>query len=226
MLDLDYADPLAPAFAPDDIVVRAVRFRRRRRLTIAATTMAGVLAVIAALGFPVWWQQGARGTTAGNPYGTNLADPVADQHLASDPIVVLDVSHGWKSFVYYSLAGEVCSGAIAVSGGSPGFFTGGCGEKVDTSHAWVEKPLPTAVFVGPDETLWIGLVEGPASTVKLEFMGETVIAPVVPVQVHGLIGLGAYAMWIPTHGATSYGSEDMSDVVATTIGGKLVATLP
>jgi hypothetical protein len=227
MLDLNYADPLAPVFAPDEIVGRAIRVRRRRRLTLAGTAMAGVLAVIAALGLPVWWPKSATDVAqAGNPYGTNLADPVADQHRTSDPIVVLDASHGWRSFVYYSLANEVCWGAIAIAGSSRGYLTSSCGTSDDTSHAWVQKPLPLGVGDLAGDDLWVGFVEGPASTVHLDFMGTTLTAPVIPVEVHGLVGLGAYAMWVPTHGARSYGWADMSDVVATTVGGKVVATTP
>ncbi|HEY1488961.1 MAG TPA: hypothetical protein VGF84_22830, partial [Micromonosporaceae bacterium] len=154
MLDLDYADPLAPVFAPSEIAERAASVRRRRRITFAGTAAASLLAVIAVFGIPIWWQTGT--AAGGNRYGTNLADPVPDQHRATDPIVVVDASRGWRSFVYYSLANQICWGAIAIAGSSRGYLSSACGGPVDTSRTWVEKPVPVAVDDNAGDDLWIG----------------------------------------------------------------------
>jgi len=223
MLDLEYADPYAPVLSSDRVVAQAKRVRVRRRTTAAVTGVAAIAAV-AAFGLPAIGRDNSYNPgTPSNRYGTDLGDPVPSQHLASDPIVVVSSTGGWNAFVYYSKSDEICMGAVATSG-AVGYVTSQCGDQVNVANPWIDKPTFQPVDNGHGDDLAIGLVVGDATAVSLQFFGHTVTATVVPVTVHGLTDVGAYAMWLPTGGATSYGWGDITDVVATDARGQTVAT--
>jgi len=49
-----------------------------------------------------------------------------------------------------------------------------------------------------------------AATVEVTFRGETTVAEVQPLPVHGNPGLSVYAALLPIGGATTYGTDDIS----------------
>jgi len=125
----------------------------------------------------------------------------------------------------------VCVGVAAFEGPHSGFVSESCNSidhgPVIEPGIWVDKPVFQGAPLGDGRhVLVIGLVRGNATTVSLAFLGQRATASVVPVPEPHWAGLGAYAMWLPTRGATTYGSADISDVEARDANGKLVAELP
>jgi hypothetical protein len=137
----------------------------------------------------------------------------------------------WHAYVYQALDGGVCVGVAAFRGPDRGFVSESC-DSVDhglviEAGVWVDKPVFQGAPLGDGRhVLVIGLVRGNATTVSLAFLGQRATAPVVPVPEPNWAGLGAYAMWLPTGGTTTYGSADISDVEARDANGRLVAELP
>jgi hypothetical protein len=224
MIDLDYSDPYAPQLVADPIVTSGRRLRRRRRIIGGGGAFA-VLAAVVCVAIIV--PHDPRPATSAAPF-----DPAPGQHRPSDPVVIVGTPiPNWHAYVYQSLGGGVCIGAAAYSGSDKGFVSGTCdsvdhGSVIDPG-VWVQQPLFQGAPVGDGRhVLVIGLVRGPATTVTLDFMGQRASAPVVPVPEPGWDGLGAYAMWLPTHGAQAYGSDDITDIEARDAHGHLVARLP
>jgi hypothetical protein len=221
MIDLDYSDPFAPQVAADPIVANGRRVRRRRRI------LGGGIVALAVVVCAVVAPHGAASEPVAVPF-----DPVPDRHRPSDPVVIVGTPiPDWHAYVYQALDGGVCVGVAAFKGPDDGFVSDTCDSVADGSviepGVWVDKPLFQGAPLGDGRhVLVIGLVRGNATTVSLAFLGQRATAPVVPVPEPGWSGLGAYAMWLPTHGATTYGSADISDVEARDANGKLVAELP
>jgi hypothetical protein len=194
--ELDYVDPFAPVFWADEVVARAKRGRRNRRLTLIGAAAAGVLAVLAVFGVPGWWDR-ADNEAAGantNSYGTNLADPVPGEHLASDPVVMIAASGGWQTFVFYSTAGALCIGAVELSGRNRGY--------VMTKSA-PALGRPNVLSIDGQGTVVVGFVNGSIGSVHVRDDGHTYVAKVVPAPMHGMTDLGAYAVWLPRNASTT-----------------------
>jgi hypothetical protein len=224
MIDLDYSDPYAPQLAAEPILTRARRVRRRRRIIGGGGGAFAVLAAVVCVAIVV--PHDPRATSAA-PF-----DPAPGRHHPSDPVVIVGTPiPDWHAYVYESVDGGVCIGAAAYSGPDKGFVSETCdavdhGSVIDPG-VWVRQPQFQGAPLGDGRhVLVIGLVRGPATTVTLDFFGQRASAPVVPVAEPGWDGLGAYAMWLPTHGARAYASGDISDIEARDANGWLVAQLP
>jgi hypothetical protein len=137
---------------------------------------------------------------------------------------------GWHAFVFQATDGSLCTGSAAFSGPDRGFTSYGCIGSVDPPvvppGVWVQRPEFEGSPTVSGYVLAIGLVRGPAKTVTLTFLGRPATAPVVPVPEPGWEGLGAYCMWLPTNGATTYGTANVTDVQALDANGYVVTSLP
>ena len=222
MIDLDYADPAAPAIAPEHVVAIGRRVRRRRRI-FGGGSMALVVAAIAWTATVILPQAG---TAPPAPF-----DPAPGKHRPSDPVVIVGTPiAGWHAFVFRATDGSLCIGAAAYSGPDRGRASYGCDGSTDSPivppGVWVQKPIFQGAPLGDHYVLAIGLVRGPVTTVTLDFLGREATAPVVPVPEPGWEGLGAYCMWLPTYGATTYGTANVADVQAWDANGSVVTSLP
>lgn len=222
MIDLDYADPAAPAIAPEHVVSIGRRVRRRRRI-LGGGSMALVVAAIA-------WTATVMLPQAGSAPPATF-DPAPGKHRASDPVVIVGTPiAGWHAFVFQATDGSLCTGSAAFSGPDRGFTSYGCIASVDPPvvppGVWVQRPEFEGSPTVSGYVLAIGLVRGPAKTVTLTFLGRPATAPVVPVPEPGWEGLGAYCMWLPTNGATTYGTANVTDVQALDANGYVVTSLP
>jgi hypothetical protein len=215
-VDLAYSDPLEPTIAVETIVARARRVRLYRRVRAGSLL---VLVMVAAAGF----------ATLINPFGSSAQKSLPAGPLTKlNNVVVVDASvKGWESFVYLSAEREVCGGTVGTSGAGTGhiFTTCGWASATDSSTgAWVMKPVFQAApqpSENGDKALAIGLVRGNAVSVTVTFKGQTIKTRVVPIA--GDSGLGAYAVWLPLNGSTSYGWNDIDSVVATRANGQTLA---
>jgi hypothetical protein len=219
MIDLDYADTVAPAIPAERVITIGRRLRRRRRIA-GGGSMFLMVAAIAWAATVMIPQTGS----APAPF-----DPVPDKHRPSDPVVIVGTPiAGWRAFVFRSTDDLLCMGSAAYGGPDEGRASYGCetASVVITPGTWVQKPeFQGAPFDG-SHVLAIGLVRGPATTVTLDFLGHKASAPVVPVSEPGWAGLGAYCLWLPTYGTPGYGTPDVSDVEAWDRDGRLVTSLP
>ncbi len=214
--NLTYQDPLEPTIAAHTVIARARRVRRRRRLSAAGSAAAAVAAVAL----------GAAGLVpAGRPGAPS--EPANPLSGLDSPVVVGTPAPGWQAIVYLSPDDDVCGGTVAVSGSDRGYFSSTCGwasPHQTSTGIWVMKPLfQVAPIDKTDQVLAIGLVRGNAASVTVRFLGHDVTANVVPADLPGSSELGAYAVWLPLNGATTYGWSDIDIVIARDSRGDIVA---
>jgi len=221
MIDLDYADPAAPAIAPDHILTVGRRVRRRRRAA-GGGSMALMVAVLAWTATVMLPQSGSVPAAF---------DPAPGKHRPSDPVVIVGTPiAGWRAFVFRSTDDGLCMGSAAYSGPDQGYTSYVCTDAGNTSvvlpGVWIQKPTFESAPLDGKHVLAIGLVRGPATTVTLDFFGRQAIATVVPVQKDGWEGLGAYCLWLSTNGEQTFGTANVTDVEAWDSDGRLVTSLP
>jgi hypothetical protein len=85
-VDLSYHDPAAPSIAVQEVVAKAKRVRRRRRVSMLTSAVAAVTAV-ALTGTLSWGHR-----NGGHADWTQVAmtDPVYQMHPASEDMIVID----------------------------------------------------------------------------------------------------------------------------------------
>jgi hypothetical protein len=147
-----------------------------------------------------------------------------------EPVVVDESVPGWRSLLWTSVDGQICSGTIGVSGHARGNAALTClmvasDIQFPAGAAPVGLPafqaLPTP-FDNADKVLVIGLARGDVGSVGITFRGHTVDATAHTIRSGLHPELVAYAAWLPLDGATSYGSGDISALVAWDTGGRLL----
>jgi len=221
-LDLDYDDPFATEVSADMIIARSRKAHRRSRVGLAA----GVCAVAVVL---AWLSSGVtgwfgRGTDVGGDLASALAatGEYAAHMPDGEPVVVDSSVAGWASVVWLSVDGQLCAGTVGVAGSARGSEAFNCwhvgGEAMfPAGAAPVRLPafeaLPTPADSG-GKVLVIGLARADVATVDIEFHAHRVSAVVYPVTPGTGTAFGAYAAWLPVDGATSYGTADITSLVA------------
>jgi hypothetical protein len=178
----------------------------RSRLTWLLVAVAAVIALIA-----VAQHHPDRPTASAQAVAV---DPVADLHRPSDPLVDLSPTvPGWRTFAFVSKEGTLCGGSasttttnhavacwVPVYGGTPGDWI--------ALPAFQVLPPPDAV---DGKVYVIGVMRCDATEVEVTFRFETTLAQARPIP--GTPGLRVYTALLPIHGATTYGTNDISALV-------------
>jgi len=149
----------------------------------------------------------------------NPADPVADRHPPEEPIIDVNTgAAGWHSFVFVSTDEQICGGSASTERAD---LAVSCWMPVTKASVgrWIALPafqtLPAPWNRGNgNEVLVMGLFRCQATSVDITFRSQKVMAVIQPVAVHGRDGLSLYTAWLPLNGATTYGTADISSIIA------------
>lgn len=227
-MSLEYDDPLVPLVDVATVISRAHRIRRRRR-AVAGTALALISAATVVLPTAV---PTGKSRPAPNPAAQLGEDPLL---LANPPVGAVRVlsrsPQHWTTVAWVTRSGGYCRAAFRtpMQGGTK---SGLCTGRVDGLFSTTEpnlfmKPLFDALPpVSSGNTIGVGLVRGPVTTVDVTIFGRTVTAAVVPLVVRGAVLVGGYAVELPLGGRTGYGWEDITSVVARDASGRILARLP
>ena len=145
-----------------------------------------------------------------------LADPVADLHRPSDPLVDLSPTvPGWRTFAFISKDGQLCGGSASTASANQAVA---CWMQVygTTPGDWIA--LPAFQTLPPPDTsdgkvYVIGVMRCDATEVEVTFRSQMTLAQTRPIP--GTPGLRVYSALLPIHGATTYGTGDISALIPT-----------
>ncbi len=214
-LALDYDDPVTMRIDPDTVIRQAKR-RLRARWMVAgmAVLVAGTAAFVARFG-PAH-EQGEQ-----EPASLDrilAASDVYRQFAPAGPPVVVDASvPGWDTVVWISAEGGFCEGPVGVAGNQRGQVLVSCTQPFSlVGPGYGEPPVDAPVFhadpasMKGTQVLAVGFARTGVARVSMVFLGTPASATVEPVTANGRVKFGVYAIWLSPHGATSYGSTDIS----------------
>lgn len=227
---LSYDDPLAPTVTLDGVVRRAQTVRRARfavALCAVSVLIAGAAAVTVHL---------TDAADRSGPPERAMAPSFVQEHPAMGRIVTVDESvRGWIAIAWISTGREFCAGTTATDTRKTPMSTLNCWQSVDTGApggagpAILELPIFQTLPTPADshgQALAIGLTRGDIGSVQVVFRGVTVTAEVHRIDTGTAATFGAYAVWLPLNGATSFGSRDIAEISGRDVAGNVVAHLP
>lgn len=230
-LRLHYADPLRPCIDADEVIRRGRRVRSLRR------TVGGVAVIAAVVGVGA----SVRGGHAGSDPAALVA-AVADQPAArahppvEQPVLLSNAMAGWHPVAWLSSGSVACEGVVASkrdAGASAPLTSLVCQPLTAPAVSVGRQVLGVPAFVAlppPQETggrvVGIGFVRGAdLDSVRVTFRGGVFSAPVTRIGSLDAQSLSAYGVWLPVRGLSTYGSSDISSVVALDRAGRVVAAL-
>jgi len=233
-LNLEYEDPLMARISPDEIIRRGGRVRRRNRIMRACGTL--VVAATAAVVASTLLMSPSKPATV-SPFRLLAATSAYQMHLpAGTPVIVDQSASGWRSFVWVSVDEQFCSGTIGVSAQTRSATAITCVKPVSFGVSDKDSPAAIGPLTEPvfqtlpppdssgagDSVLVIGLARNDVASVEIDFLGSHIAASVYPIYVGGTVKYVAYAARLPLNGASSYGTGDITALIARNkIGGVL-----
>jgi hypothetical protein len=216
IVDLDYDDPFEPTIAVDNLLADARRAKRTRRASKLGAVVIGHVVITLAAGTV----RGHGGQPSLTLAQVAMTDPVYQLHQPSDSLVIVDQSlPHWTTFAYLSTDNQICGGSAATSGNARGHVAVTCWMSADQplTGAWIAKAAFQALPQPSDnhgQVLALGLLRCKATSVDMTFLGHSVSAPVVPLNIRNQSNLGVYVAWLPLGTATTYGTNDITELVA------------
>jgi hypothetical protein len=227
-------DPLQERTSPDEISQRGGNVLRHRRLMVAFGTP--VIAVAAA-GLAITLLSGttspSRPATV-SPLRLLAASSAYQLHTPGGTPVMVDHSvPGWRSFAWLSVDGQFCSGTLGVTPQNQAVEAVGCIKPVgfgkpnksgppDKFYAAATVPEFQVLPPARDRALVIGLARHDVASIEITFLGEHVAAKVFRIP-YGAKD-AAYAAWLPLHGRTSYGTNDITAFIVRNKSGEVLTS--
>jgi hypothetical protein len=221
-LDLDYDARLHAEVSPDMIVAMGERARRRWRTGLVVGACAAVVAFACLSVGLLGRVDGDRGAHSDPASALAAAPEFAAHPPDGEPAVVDSSVVGWTSVVWWSADGQLCAGSVGVAGSARGTVALNClhveGDGMfPNGAAPVQLPAFQALPMPADNrgnVLVIGFARADVATVDIDFFGHHVSAAVHPVASANHAAFAAYAAWLPLNGAVSYGTADITSLVA------------
>jgi hypothetical protein len=218
---LDYDDPLARPVNPDPLIRRARRVRGSRYAAVAvAVLVTGITVVVGRFGAAPG-PDPAPGHGAGTPADIEKIITDSGQYGDYAPLaapVVVDASvPDWETAVWVAADAGICYGPIGVAGTQRGRVEASCQRPFSYGAPGDgTEPVMLPEFRGSeawwvdDRVLGFGFTHTDVARVELTFRGSTVEGDTRPVVVGGRELFGVYAVWLPLHGASTFGTRDVT----------------
>ncbi len=164
-----------------------------------------------------------------------VGDPLANDAMVRDhvpigPIAYINDPHAdWVVAVWVGNRGDICRASF-VPADTPQQLGESCTSLTSDllTSSTPEFVVPGMLFATPPDKSGyaplIGLVRGPVAEVRASVFGQSIQAPVHPLSVSTGPELGAYVLWLPVAGHPSYGTHDLSGLVALGASGQVIAS--
>ncbi len=212
-----------------------MRVRLLRRRWQAAALGVGLLVVVLAgcsgsTGAPVPTVSTSDRAQDGSADDPLAHDAMVRDHVPIGSIAYVDDPHAdWVVAVWVGSRGDICRASF-VPADTPRQLAEAC---TSLTSDLLTSSTPEFVVQGmlaatpPDSGGYaplIGLVRGPVAEVRARVFGQSVQAQVHPLSVSSGPELGAYVLWLPVADRSSYGTRDLSGLVALGTTGEVVAS--